>query len=40
MLKAQHVRSTFEPVEKMHAAVARSALPSQNVKNTQGSEHF
>ena len=26
--------------EKVHAVVARSTLPSQNVKNTRGSDHF
>ena len=26
--------------EKLHAAVARSTFPSQNVKNTRGSDHF
>ena len=26
--------------EKLHAVVARSALPSQNVQNTSASEHF
>ena len=27
-------------VEKVHAVVARSTFPSQNVKNTRGSDHF
>ena len=26
--------------EKLHAVVARSAFPSQNVQNTSASEHF
>ena len=26
--------------EKLHAVVARSTFPSQNVKNTRGSDHF
>ena len=26
--------------EKVHAVVARSAFPSQNVQNTPGSDHF
>ena len=26
--------------EKLHAIVARSTFPSQNVKNTRGSDHF
>ena len=38
MYKTQHSRSTFwsSDVEKLHAAVARSTFPSQNVKKTQG----
>ena len=37
-----HVRTTFGScdVEKVHAVVARSAFPSQNVQNTPGSDHF
>jgi len=26
--------------EKLHAVVARSTFPSQNVKNTRGADHF
>ena len=35
-------RTTFGSwdVEKVHAVVARSTFPSQNVKNTRGSDHF
>ena len=35
-------RTTFGScdVEKVHAAVARSTFPSQNVQNTPGSDHF
>ena len=35
-------RTTFGSwdVEKVHAVVARSTLPSQNVQNTRGSDHF
>ena len=42
MLKAPGVRTTFggSDVEKVHAVVARSTFPSQNVKNTRGSDHF
>ena len=41
-LKTPHVWSTFGSwdVEKVHAVVARSTFPSQNVQNTPGSEHF
>ena len=40
--KAHHSRTTFgsSDVEKVHAVVARSTFPSQNVKNTRGSDHF
>ena len=40
--KTHHVRTTFGSwdVEKVHAVVARSTFPSQNVKNTRGSDHF
>ena len=40
--KTHHVRTTFRSwdVEKVHAVVARSTFPSQNVKNTRGSDHF
>ena len=40
--KTHHVRTTFGSwnVEKVHAVVARSAFPSQNVQNTPASEHF
>ena len=41
MYKAHHCRTTFGNcnVEKVHAVVARSTFPSQNVQNTPGSEH-
>jgi len=40
--KTHHSRSTFGScdVEKVHAVVARSTLPSQHVQNTAASEHF
>ena len=42
MYKTPHVRATFEgsDVEKVHAVVARSTFPSQNVQNTTCSRHF
>ena len=42
MCKAPQLRSTFRScdVEKVHAAVARSAFPSQNVQSTPFSDHF
>ena len=42
MLKTLGVRTTFggSDVEKVHAVVARSTFPSQNVKNTRGSDHL
>ena len=42
MLKTPGVRTTFSScdVEKVHAVVARSTFPSQNVQNTPGSDHF
>ena len=42
MCKTHQVRTTFGSwdVEKVHAVVARSTFPSQNVKNTRGSDHF
>ena len=42
MYKAHQCRTTFGSwdVEKVHAVVARSTFPSQNVKNTRGSDHF
>ena len=42
MLKTPHVRATFggSDVEKVHAVVARSTFPSQNVQNTTCSRHF
>ena len=42
MHKTPHVRATFggSDVEKVHAVVARSTLPSQNVQNTTCSRHF
>ena len=42
MLKTHHSRTTFGSwdVEKVHAVVARSTFPSQNVQNTPFSDHF
>ena len=42
MYKTHQVRTTFgsSDVEKVHAVVARSTFPSQNVQNTPGSDHF
>ena len=42
MYKTHHVRTTFGScdVEKVHAVVARSTFPSQNVQNTPRSDHF
>ena len=42
MYKTLHVRATFggSDVEKVHAVVARSTFPSQNVQNTSASDHF
>ena len=42
MYKTLHVRATFggSDVGKVHAVVARSPFPSQNVQNTRGSDHF
>ena len=42
MYKALGVRTTFGTwdVEKVHAVVARSTFSSQNVQNTQRSDHF
>ena len=42
MYKSQHGRTTFGSwdVEKVHAVVARSTFPSQNVQNTPWSDHF
>ena len=42
MYKAHHSRTTFGSwdVEKVHAVVARSTFPSQNVQNTTCSRHF
>ena len=42
MLKTPGVRNTFGSwdVEKVHAVVARSTFPSENVQNTPGSDHF
>ena len=42
MYKTHHVRTTFggSDVEKVHAVVARSTFPSQNVQNTPCSDHF
>ena len=41
MYKTLGVRTTFGSwdAEKVHAVVARSTFPSQNVKNTRGSDH-
>ena len=42
MYKAHHSRTTFGSwdVGKVHAVVARSTFPSQNVQNTPWSDHF
>ena len=42
MYKTPQLRTTFGSwdVEKVHAVVARSAFPSQNVQNTPWSDHF
>ena len=42
MYKTHHSRTTFGSwdVEKVHAVVARSTFPSQNVQNTSGPDHF
>ena len=42
MYKTPHVRATFggSDVAKVHAVVARSTFPSQNVQNTPVSDHF
>ena len=42
MYKTLHVRATFggSDVEKVHAVVARSTFPSENVQNTPCSDHF
>jgi len=42
MYKAHHIRTTFGScdVEKVHAVVARSTFPSQNVQSTPHSDHF
>ena len=42
MYKTHQVRTTFgsSDVEKVHAVVARSTFPSQNVQNTTCSRHF
>ena len=42
MYKTHHARTSFggSDVEKVHAVVARSTFPSQNVQNTPGSDHF
>ena len=42
MYKTRRSRTTFgsSDVEKVHAVVARSTFPSQNVQNTPGSDHF
>jgi len=42
MYKPHHCRTTFGScdVEKVHAVVARSTFPSQNVQNTPLSDHF
>ena len=42
MYKTPHVCATFggSDVEKVHAVVARSTFPSQNVQNTTCSRHF
>ena len=42
MYKTRQLRTTFKSydVEKLHAAVARSAFSSENVQNTAFSDHF
>ena len=42
MYKTRQLRSTFccSPVEKMHAAVAKSTFWSENVQNTSAPKHF
>ena len=42
MYKTHQLRTTFTSwdVEKVHAVVARSTFPSQNVQNTPGPDHF
>ena len=42
MYKTHHCRTTFGScdVEKVHAVVAQSTFPSQNVKNNRGSDYF
>ena len=42
MYKAHQLRTTFGScdVEKVHAVVARSTLPSQNFQNTPAPDHF
>ena len=41
MYKAHHSRSTFEvEMSKVHAVVARSTFPSQNIQSTPFLEHF
>ena len=42
MYKTHQVRTTFGScdVEKVHAVVARSTFPTQNVQNTSASDHF
>ena len=42
MYKTHQVRTTFGScdVEKVHAVVARSIFPSQNVRSTRGADHF
>ena len=42
MSKTHHSRTTFGScdVEKLHAVVARSTCPSENVQNTPFSDHF
>ena len=42
MYKTHHGRTTFGScdVEKVHAVVARSTFPSENVQNTPWSDHF
>ena len=42
MYKTPQRRTTFGScdVEKVHAVVARSTFPSENVQNTPGADHF
>ena len=39
-IKTRHSQTMFWEFEKVHAVVARSTFPSQNVQNTPRSDHF